>query len=160
MRRKIRKSLDTSFNEIRGAKPGEARNPKGVGGWAKGQSGNPSGRPIGSRRKAKEIKLNNVWDSWKTSNALQWLFYALNYRLPQVLCPHEGELTAAEHIQIRQLLFKNFWEAAHFCRKIAGDKMLAEMGFHSTQTIDQMLKEGQARRSGKIVDIRRKGEAL
>ena len=145
-----RKFLDT---EIRGAKPGEARNPSGKGGFKPGTSGNPAGRPVGRKR---QIQIASAWDSFRESAALIWLHYALNYRLPKALEPlfTEGEeMTAAEKKELRDVLLRNYWSGMDFCRKLLSAEMTKSMDFSDAPSINEMLKIGQAKKSGKVVDL-------
>ncbi len=155
-RRKLETSEDKSTQ--RGAKKGDVRNPTGTGGFQKGVSGNPSGRPVGSGNKVPQIE--SIWDCWKKSNALGWLFCSLNYKLPLSLFENPGNLSPDELREIRSLLIKNFWRGMDFIRKTCASKIGDELDIADSYVgLAEISAELRAKASGKLVDIEVKRRA-
>lgn len=154
-----RKKLEIGEAQVRkGAmRKGDApRNPAGgPGQWERGTSGNPSGR-----KKKVKVDISTVMDAWKKSSGIDWLYFALNYKIPPVLLPRGGEdeLSDVEDRELRTLVFKNFWNAADFCRKILGDRLRDEVDSENTKTIDEMMKVGKRARENakKVINIETK----
>ncbi len=150
-----RRKLETTNDEkqvARGAKKGDVRNPGGTGGFQKGVSGNPSGRPVGSGNKVPQIE--SIWDCWKKSNALGWLFCSLNYKLPLSLFENPGNLSPDELREVRSLLVKNFWRGMDFIRKTCAGKIGDKLDIADSYVgLAEMSAELKARADGKLVDI-------
>ncbi len=150
-----RRKLDTSDEKIvqRGAKPGDVRNPGGKGGFQPGISGNPSGRPVGSGNNLPE--LHNVWDAWRKSHGLSWLYYSLNYKLPLALFDTTKTLRSPEEVrEIRSLLVKNFWRGMDFIRKTCAGKIADELSIDNDSIgLSELSSELKARADGKLISI-------
>ncbi len=149
-----RRKLETSDDKPttgRGAKKGDIRNPSGAGGWQKGQSGNPDGRPPGS---ANKVQLANVWSAWKKSLALPLLFSFLNFKIPETMAPYGKRelLTRAEDAEIRAYMFKGYFRALDFVRKIAGGMLAAEIE-RDLEDMVACYRESRIKDSEKIIDF-------